>query len=187
MLNFKKNQILILNLFFSNPDKEYYFREIAKIIGVKPGAIQLGINRLEDQGFLKSRFIGNNRFFSINKSHPLYKEYKLIFSKTVGIEGSLKGLIQSIDSIDASFVYGSIAAGKETGESDIDLFIIGSPDEDMLIKKIDVLEKNLGRDINYTLYSKKEFKSRLNKKDSFLINLVKRPKIMLEGDLDEFK
>lgn len=187
MFNFKKNQKLILGIFFNNPDKEYYLRELARMIGKEPGAIQLGINRLEEEGLLKSHFVANNRFFKINKSHPLYNEYKSIFSKTVGIEGSLKELVGRFSDIDTAFIYGSIASGKETGDSDIDLFIIGSPDETNLVRQIDKLEANLFREINYTIYPKQEFKKKLLCGDSFITNLVKRPRIMLKGNQDEFQ
>jgi hypothetical protein len=51
------------------------------------------------------------------------------------------------------------------------------------MEKIEDLENRLKREINYNIYSEKEFKQRLKQKDSFVLNLLKRPKIILKGNL----
>ena len=53
MLSFLKNGTgKILNLFFQDPDKEYYFREIAKILGKEPGFFQKSLENLVNEGIL---------------------------------------------------------------------------------------------------------------------------------------
>ena len=64
--------------------------------------------------------------------------------------------MEQVGNIQLAFIYGSYAKGKENYLSDIDLVIIGNPDEDELIKKLDRLEEKLQREINYKLYKLKE-------------------------------
>lgn len=174
----------LLSYFFTNPDASLYVRELACLLKEDPGNLSKELNRLEREGIFASNLRGNQRYFSINKEHPLYNELKSMIFKTIGVEGSLRKIINETMGITASFIYGSFARDRENTASDIDLFIIGNPDEDGLIGKIETLEKNIHREINYNIYSEKEFKNRITKKDSFMLNIIKRPKIVLKGTLD---
>jgi hypothetical protein len=54
------------------------------------------------------------------------------------------------------------------------------------ISKINALEKNISREINYIYYSQGEWKSRVRDKDSFIESIKKKPKIMLKGGAPGF-
>jgi len=174
----------LLAYFFTNPDSSLYLRETASILKEDAGNLSKEFVKLEKSGIFVSSIRGNQKYFSLNIKHPLYKDLKSIIFKTVGIEGSLREAVNDVEGVDAAFIYGSFAAKKEHSASDIDILIIGSPDENKLMKKIEVLEKTLQREINYNVYPKKEFKRRLEKKDSFAVNIIKRPKITLKGNPD---
>jgi len=170
-LNFTKNQNLILETFFNHPEKEYYLNELAKKLDKKPGIFQRDINKLNKDNILESSYNGNRRFFRLNKKYPLYKELQSIFFKTTGIEGSLKGAVEKIKGIKKAFIYGSYAQGKERPMSDVDLFVIGTINENDLIDSILKLESKLEREINYTLMTEKEFNEK-EKSDSFVKNVL---------------
>lgn len=179
-LKFTKNQTLILGIFFNNPEKSYYFREISRIINKPPGFFQRDIGNLVDDGILESYLQANSRFFKLNKNHPLYKELKSIFFKTVGIEGTLKSELKKIKGISEAFIYGSFASGKEHKNSDIDLMIIGSPNQDKAMDLMNKLEDKFSREINYTIISKKEFQKKFKKNlNSFLKNVIQQKRIKL--------
>ena len=171
--------------FFTNPDSRLYVREIAKIIGVDVGNLSKELLRLERDGLFNSESRGNQKFYTLNQSYPLYSELKSIVFKTIGAAGKLESALSMIEGIQCAFIYGSFAEGVEHAQSDIDLMIIGSPDENILIDKIDVLEKEIGREINYNIYPRSEFKRRKMRKDSFITNILKRKKIMLKGGIRE--
>jgi len=170
-LNFTKNQKLILEIFFNDPEKSYYLNELAKKINKKPGVFQRDINNLNKEKLLESFYDGNRRFFKLNKKYPLYKEIQSIFFKTTGIEGSLRNAIEKIDGTKRAFIYGSYAQGKERSASDVDLFVIGAINENSLIDVISKLEDKLSREINYTLMTEKEFNEK-EKTNSFVKNVL---------------
>lgn len=174
----------LLSYFFTNPDAKLYLREVASTLKEDPGNLSKEFAKLEKEGVFTSTLRGNQKHFSLNKSYPLYKELKSIIFKTIGVEGSLKKLIESTDGILFSFIYGSFAQKKENTISDIDLLIVGDPNEDDLMRKIENLEKKLQREINYNIYPEEEFKKRIRKKDSFILNILKRPKKLLKGNLN---
>ena len=175
----------LFRLYFTNPDSEYYLRELERILGFSAANIRRDLVRLMASGLFKTRRQGNLLYYRLNKDHPLYEELKTIIAKTVGVEGSLKEIINSISGIQAAALYGSFGSGAETADSDIDILIIGEPDEDTLVQKIDLLEKQIKREINYVIYSPAEYRKRAQAKDSFIVNVLERPKIMLKGSIDE--
>jgi len=175
----------ILLYFFTNPDSRLYVREIAKIAGVDAGNLSKELSRLERDGVFVFDHRGNQKFYTLNKNYPLYNELKSIVFKTIGVAGKLEAALNTIEGIRCAFIYGSFAEGVEYAESDIDLMIIGRPDENVLIDKIDILEKEIGREINYNIYPCSEFKRRKTRKDSFVTNVLKRKKIILKGDISE--
>lgn len=179
MLKFTKNQILVLEIFFNHPEKSYYLRELARILGKEPGVFQKDINRLTEEGVLESYYEANRHFFKLNKKYPLFKELKSIFFKTVGIKGRLQQELAKIKGIKEAFIYGSFARGEERPVSDIDIFVIGFIDEDELIDLVVRLEKKFDREINYILMTEQEFQKKINERNSFLDNILSQKKIKL--------
>lgn len=172
----------LLRLYFTNPDKEYYLRELERIINFSVGNIRRELLKLESQGLFTFRRQGNLVYCSLNKKHPLFKPFKSIIFKTIGVEGELRGALKRINGIKLAFIYGSFAKGTERISSDIDIFIMGNVNEEELIKAISKAETTLKREINYSLYSRKDFEKKKKEKDYFIKELIREPKIFLIGD-----
>ena len=182
---FTKNRAELLSLFFTNPDKSFYMQEIGRILNKKPGVFQRALNNMASEGILVSEYRANSRYFTVNKNNPIYKELKSIIFKTIGISGSIKQELEELKNLELAFIYGSFAKNKENYLSDIDIVIIGGLDEEILINKLDSLEKKLQREINYKIYSYKNLNKEISEKEPFIINILKDKKIMLVGSEDE--
>jgi len=182
-----KNRAELLKLFLTNPEKAFYMQEIGRILEKKPGTFQRTLNNMVSEGILTSEYRANARFFKANKKYPIYKELKSIVFKTVGIQGSIREMLEEIGNIKFAFIYGSYAKGKENYLSDIDLVIIGSPNEDKLIEELDELEKKIRREISYKIYSFKELKNEIKKKEPFTLEILRDKKIVLIGRLNELR
>jgi predicted nucleotidyltransferase len=186
-LNFTKNQTLILELFFNRPEKSYYFRELGKLIGKAPGVFQKDINELVKKGILLSERQANSRFFKLNPRHHLHGEFKSIFLKTVGAVGKLKERLKGLKEIDLAFVFGSFARNQADQFSDVDLMIIGNPDEDQLITIISKIESELDREVNYCIFSPLDFKKGLKEREVFLLDILANPKIFIIGEENDLE
>ena len=101
--------------------------------------------------------------------------------KTAGVAGRLRDALDKIAGIQLAFIFGSYAKGEEKADSDVDLLIIGGVDMNRLDSSVGKMEKMLGREINYVLYSMKEFKSKRKAEDGFLMEVLSGKKIMLIG------
>jgi predicted nucleotidyltransferase len=182
MKQLSKNRAELLRLFLTNPERSFYMQEIGRILGKKPGVFQRTLNNMHQEGILLSENKTHARYFRANKQYPLYSELKSIVLKTVGAAGSLRQLLANTGGIDYAFIYGSFAKNKENDLSDIDLAVVGTPDENILIKGLDRIENALKREVNYNLYAPADFRKALKKKNSFLMEILRDKKIMLIGD-----
>lgn len=179
-----RTRVKILNLFMMNPGQDFFLREISRLTHENINAIRRELKNLEDLGLLKSKKQGNMKYFSINTEYPIYPELRSIIMKNEGVSKSLRELLAEIGDIELAFIYGSFASGEADKGSDLDLFLVGSVDEDQLLREISKLEGDINREINYVIFSRQEFKERVEKEDTFFNNVLGSPKIMIIGDLN---
>jgi predicted nucleotidyltransferase len=183
---FKSNtRKALFRLYFTNPAKNYYLRELERILGIPVSMLRKELLALEDAGIFTSQKQGNLLYYSLNESYPLFDELKSIVFKTIGVQGVLKDFLEKIKGIDIAFIYGSFAKRQDIVTSDIDLFIIGQIDEDRLVSGISKLEKELKREINYSLYTKSEFQQKKQEKEFFILDVLENPIIFLIGDKND--
>lgn len=173
-----KTRSKILELYFFDPAKKYYLRELERIIGFPVGNIRRELIPLEKSGLFQKEKQGKEVYYFLNKKAVLFEELKKIISKTIGMEEQLRKELKKIRGIKKAFIFGSFAKNKEKSGSDIDLMIIGTVDENPLISKISRLESRTGREINYHLFDEAEW-SKKSKTDSFLKAVESGPKIKL--------
>lgn len=180
---FTAHQSRILAVLSENPQKEYYLQELGRLLGKKPGVFQRGLNSLQEQGWIISRKQGNLRLLKINDHHPLCKEIASVVRKTFGVEAELKKAVDDIKGIKSAFIFGSYARGGMRPDSDVDLLVITDDpaDEDKLVEKLSIVEKMLGREVNYKIYENRDFQRRRKSKDPFLAEVLERKHIVLKG------
>ncbi|MEK9145847.1 MAG: nucleotidyltransferase domain-containing protein [Elusimicrobiota bacterium] len=182
-LDKSKARRALFALFFTNPDQEYFPRQLERLTGVLVGNLQRELVRMEGAQLLSSRRLGKLKLYKLNIRHPLYPELKGLVGKTVGLEDAIRGRLGDIDGIEAACIYGSFARDQQRAESDIDLLVIGDADEKALIRTLRDLEKRLQREINYSLYTGKEWKKRKAVGDPFILEVLRRPRLPLVGDV----
>jgi predicted nucleotidyltransferase len=173
----------IILLFIYNQSKEYYLSEIAKLVGASVGTVQRELNRLLRNDLIIFKKKAGLNLYALNKQYPLLGEIESIIKKTIGIEVELSREMSKIKEILFAFIYGSYVKGGFKHDSDVDLFIIGEPDEDKVFKAVQRVEKIAGREINYHLASKSDFAGKLEI-SSFIKDIVNKY-ILLKGDKDE--
>jgi predicted nucleotidyltransferase len=88
--------------------------------------------------------------------------------------------------IDLAFVFGSVAQGRETAASDVDVMVLGKLAFASVVGAVTPLRNRLGREINPVVMTKTEFRSKYRAKDRFVLRVAKEPKIFLIGSADEF-
>jgi len=175
----------LLSYFFTNSEKSLYVRELGIILDEDPGNLSRELRKLEREGIFMSSAKGRVKFYSLDKKYPLFNDLKNIIFKTEGIEGSLRELVSEYARIELAFIYGSYAKGKEKGNSDIDIVVVGSFPRDEFTRKLRALESRLNREANFSSYTKAEFNKEKEKKGGFLNMIIKGKVILLKGNLND--
>ena len=167
---------------FMSPGITYNARELTLRLGENYSAVWKELLRLESIGILTSEPRGNSKAYSVNPHCPIEPELRVMIMKTEGIGNTIRAGFENLRDIKAAFIYGSYASGEADVHSDIDLMIIGTVTLSELGMVIAQLEKNVGRPINYVIYSVDEWKDKRESDDPFVANVMQAPKIMLIGD-----
>jgi predicted nucleotidyltransferase len=175
----------LLALFYTNPDRTYYLRELSRLLECSVGSLRRELLRFQEDGLFLTERRGNLVFYSLNIGHPLYGEMKGIVAKTVGVVGSLKQALKSVLCVQVAFIYGSFASNRENPTSDIDVFIIGDASLMELSKVLRRVQKRLMREVNPTLYARDEYLKRKAEGGGFIEDILTKPKIMLIGTMDD--
>jgi len=129
---------------------------------------------------------GNQVHYKANKACPVFDDLKSIIIKTWGLADIIRQLLSPLkDRIEFAFIYGSFASGEATYNSDVDIMIIGDTGLRDVIKLIPQIHGKMDREINPVVYSASEFIERKKSGNSFILNVLRSPKIMLFGEENE--
>lgn len=157
-------------------------------MGGSTGSVQRELQSLSRAGILAAETIGIQKFFRANRDHPIFNELRAIAVKTFGLADVLRDAFRPVtDKIAVSFIFGSVATGQETGKSDIDLLIVGKIGLKELATVLEPFEQSLGRPINPTLFSRREFGTRLINGDHFVKTLQDSEKLFIVGTSDDLR
>lgn len=177
-----ETRVKVLTLFLLNPDKEYYIRQVERLVGKNYALVRKELAHLEEFGLLSSETKGNQTYYTVDQTFFLYPELQRLVLKTEGVARVLKEQLDELGVLECIFIYGSFASGTAGAKSDIDLFLVGEVDESRLIPLINESERTLQREINYTLVKKEELRERIDRADPFVTNVLSRPKVMILGE-----
>ena len=188
MLDFRsKARQQLLAYYFTNPTARHHLRDLAERLSIDPSNLSKELGRLEREGLFRSEVSGRQKYFQLNREYPLFDEVRKIVAKTIGAAPLIAQSLKRIEGIDEAYLYGSFASNQQDAASDIDVLMIGAPREEVLAQAMRKLERQLGREINYTVLTPKEFESRRARKDAFLENVWHNKRIPLIGTDEKLK
>ena len=183
---FTSTQQKVLGLLYAQPDKSFYTKEILRLTGMGVATIKRELDRMLAAGILSMTRIGNQHHYQANPECPIYSELLGIVKKTFGITDVLSlALSPLMTHIDSAFVFGSVANGKETSASDIDLMIIGDVSFSDVVSVLYSVQEKLGREINPKIYHKEEWIQMRKSNDAFIKDVLAKPRMDVMGDANE--
>jgi predicted nucleotidyltransferase len=177
----------VLGWFFTHVDERFFVRQLESLLKEDSTNLSRELARLESLRILVSEREGRQKYFKVNKSSPIFGEMKGLILKTAGVAGVIKSALEKVEGIKYAFIYGSFAKNVEKPESDVDLMVVGKGHLDEIEDILSKIEQQLGRPVNITFYSLREFREKINSKDSFIRTVLNSPKIMLIGDENEIR
>lgn len=184
ILSSKVREKVFLNL-FDGQRSELHMRELERRSGCSIGTIQTELQKLARLELVASRRDGNRLYYRANHDHPLYADICSLVAKTSGIIGQLRAVVAGREDVACAFVFGSLAAGKEGADSDIDLMVVGAIGLRSLVPLLVATAETTGREINPHVFSANELRSRIEQQDHFICNVMKATKVFIKGGDDD--
>jgi predicted nucleotidyltransferase len=186
---FTESQRRLFAWLFGHPDRSFHLNELRRLTGLGSASIQRELARLTESGLILSEKVGNLRRFRASPDSPVFAELINLTRKTLGVVPVLESALAPLSShLQGAFVFGSVARQADTASSDIDLMIVS---DDMtlgaLLEHLLPAERQLGRTISPTCYTRAEFDRRRTEADSFVNRVLSQPILWLAGRRDEFE
>jgi len=176
----------ILRLLFGASGGTLHMREIQRRTRSSLGAVQQELQKLRRLGLVDARRDGNRVTYTANRSHPLYPEIHRLVLKTGGLADLLR-IALTHPKIEGAFVFGSLARGEETAESDVDLLVIGEIGLRGVTGLLSGIAEQVGREINPHVLRRAELLKRKGENEAFLMRVLAAPKLFVVGEAHEFE
>jgi predicted nucleotidyltransferase len=142
--------------------------------------LQRGMRSLSRASAKSAKLSNTLQIRSLPFAEVLFNEH-LLESARRRVHDVLNSALEELRrKINLAFVYGSVARSGETARSDVDLMVVGKVDFSTVVSKVAKAQKALNREINPTVYSVKEFQSKL--RGNFLKNVLAEKKLFIIGD-----
>ncbi len=179
-----KTRVKLLQLFFSNPNRSFYVREITRKIDEQINSVRRELANLLSIGIISSDTTNNRLYYEVNQKYEYYRPLAAIFGK-----GSVKGLgkvpaakpddvsdIRGIGNVQLAILTGQFTRDDTAG---VDLLIIGDINQTKAQKFVTDMEQKEGKEIRYVVMDLKEYEYRKQIKDRFLLAVMSAKKQVL--------
>ncbi len=196
-----KTRVKLLQLFYSNPNRSFYVREITRKIDEQINSVRRELANLLSMGIIASDTNNNRLYYEVNQDYEFYHPLAAIFggeqfdepakTKTKAKEKAKEEptlpakTVHETPEVQEAKAIGNVELEIFTGQftrdelSGIDLLIVGDINQTKLNKYIEDLEAKESKDIRYTVMPKQEFDYRKQVKDRFLSNVLASKKQVL--------
>ncbi len=166
-----KTRAKLLKLFFENPEKSFYVREMTRVIDEQINSVRRELLNLESIGVIKNDTFDNKIYYSANSKHPFCRPLTEIFSKKINTlsdqdirETTWEEYCRPVK----KYLKGLIVTNRLPGQEGVDLLIIGNDKTKKLTRWAEVIEKKQGKPINYVIMTPDDFVYRKSVQDRFL-------------------
>ncbi len=174
-----KTRVKLLRLFYSNPNRSFYVREITRKIDEQINSVRRELANLLSIGIISSDTNNNRLYYEVNQNYEYFHALSAIFGEepvstikraTVGESGDSEiKTIKSLGNVELALYTGQFTRDESSG---IDFLIVGDVNQAKLNHFISELEAKEGKEIRYTMMPVGEFRYRQQVKDRFLANVM---------------
>lgn len=176
----------LFRLLFGIGLRELHVRELERQSGFALSTVRQELRNLMTLGLVEARQSGNRTYYQGNSKHPLFPEIHSLVLKTSGLADVLREALGD-KGISVAFVFGSVASGVETPNSDLDVMVIGTVSLRQIVERLAGVSANLGREVNPHVLTAAEFARRKDSQDHFVSTVLAAPRIFVIGDAHELE
>lgn len=158
----------ILNLMVAEPDRRRHLSDIARSVDTSAGTASRELRRLMDADLVVRTTEGRQVYYQAKRDSVIFRSVSDIVRNTTGAVQVIRDQLRGLAGLESALIYGSYASGAIRADSDIDLLIVGSPDRDALTDRLESASRDIGREVNETVFTFAELESRRRRGDGFI-------------------
>ncbi len=176
-----KTRVKLLYLFLNNPGQPFYVREITRKIGEQINSVRRELSNMINVGIITSDSADNKLYYQVNQRYEYYVALRSIFgsnnadvlvankvSDSTTAEDYI-AMLKGIAGIRLAILAGILVEGSTTS---VDVLLVGDIAAAKVKSFIKDVEKQEGREINYSVLSYDEFYYRLSVRDKFITEIM---------------
>ncbi len=188
-----KTRVKLLQLFYSNPNRSFYVREITRKIDEQINSVRRELANLLNVGIIVSDNTNNRLYYEVNQNYEYYEPLSVIFgngtmSSTAAADAPAKSKtkktpvsaeserLKSLGNLQLVLYTGQFTRDESSG---IDMLVVGDINQNALQKYVAELEKQENKDIRYAVMTPTEFNYRRQIKDRFITTVLDSKKQVL--------
>ena len=184
-----KTRVKLLHLFYTNPNRSFYVREITRKIDEQINSVRRELSNLLSIGIIKSDTSGNRLYYEVNQKYPHFEALHSIFSglnakkEKVASRGGGEDMatrLRTVGAIELALLSGFFMREEYLP---IDILIIGDVNRRKLDKMMRELENEEGRELRYAVFNRDEYEYRRSLNDRFLNTILGAKKSILIDEL----
>jgi predicted nucleotidyltransferase len=163
MLGLAPASARILRYFAVRPDARPHARELQRVLSLGGGSLQRELARLESLGAIERVPDGRRVRYRTVDGSPIWRAIRILEGASADPVPLIEDALVDVHGIQAAFVFGSVAAGTQRPDSDIDLFVVEDPtiDRRKLLTQLSEVALIAGREVNAVRYSLHDLGERL--------------------------
>ena len=117
-----KAQSIVWNFLLDHAGEKFYLTQIAEKTKVSDSTVHQILEKQTGKGLVKKEKLGNLSLYFLNESSPSVRQEKVLRATRL-----LEPLIEQLKEFSQKIIlYGSVAVGQDTVDSDIDVFVVSN-------------------------------------------------------------
>ena len=171
-----KTRVKLLGMFYSNPNRSFYVREITRKIDEQINSVRRELANLLSIGIISSENTNNRLYYEVNQDYEYFKPLQQIFGNApiVAAPAAADETTETVEEKHTLKQLGNVELILFTGQftrderSGIDILIVGDVNQTQVAKYVAGLEKSEGKELKYATLSREEYRYRTEVNDRFL-------------------
>jgi len=183
----------LLKIFLFHPNNKYYIRQLGRDLDLQVNSVRRELDNLESFGLLLSEMGGEDneegakrntkekKYYRVNKNFPLFEDLKALIVKSQILHKD--DFVKKIKKAGSPKLLVLTGIFVNKSDSMVDVLIVGEMNKNELRKIIGDMEKESGREINFSLMNTAEFKYRREITDIFLYDVLDSKRVIVIDEL----
>ena len=174
-----------MQLFYSNPNRSFYVREITRKIDEQINSVRRELANLLSIGIISSDTNNNRLYYEVAQAYEHYPALSAIFGGGVIGTGTPEAPAKASNSAQDLKALGNVELALLTGQftrdetSGIDMLIVGDVNPTQVAKHVAEMEKQEGKEVRYAVMTPSEYHYREQVNDRFLALVLSSKKQIL--------